>query len=93
MINNNGASISVLDLRPSDYEKKKEEPKRVQWFAVDVTLDPDTSSPNVISCGDGKQVHLGDLKKLLDNPEKFFRCICWNRQRINQREETTNSKT
>lgn len=93
MININGASISVLDLRPQDYEKKKEELKRVQWFAVDVTLDPDTSSPNVISCGDGKQVHLGDLKKLLDNPEKYFRCICWNRQRINQREETTNSKT
>lgn len=81
LINNNGVTVSVLDLRPQDYERKKAELKRVQWFAGFVTLDPDTSHPNVISCSDGMQVHTGDISKLLDNPEKFFRCFCWRGQK------------
>ncbi|XP_073336437.1 zinc finger protein RFP-like [Pagrus major] len=85
--------LDPKDLRPQDYDRKKAELKRVQQFAVDVTLDPDTSHPYVISCSDGKQVHLGVVKKkLLDDPERFFRCICWNGQRINQKEGTNNSK-
>ncbi|XP_078023708.1 E3 ubiquitin-protein ligase TRIM21-like [Epinephelus lanceolatus] len=49
--------------------------KRVQQYAVDVTLDPDTAHPNLILSGDGKQVKYGDVKKNLpDNPERFDLC-------------------
>ncbi|XP_062299954.1 E3 ubiquitin-protein ligase TRIM39-like [Scomber scombrus] len=51
--------------------------KRVQQFAVDVTLDPDTAHAAVILSDDGKQVTYGDLKKNLpDNPERFNCCFC-----------------
>ncbi|XP_059185121.1 E3 ubiquitin-protein ligase TRIM21-like [Centropristis striata] len=48
--------------------------KRVQQYAVDVTLDPDTANPYLIlSCG-GKQVKHGKVKNNLpDNPERFSR--------------------
>ncbi|XP_078138265.1 E3 ubiquitin-protein ligase TRIM39-like [Centroberyx gerrardi] len=57
-------------------EKKKlsveAELKRVQQYAVDVTLDPDTAHPYLILSDDGKQVKDGDVKKNLpDNPERF----------------------
>ncbi|XP_031168026.1 E3 ubiquitin-protein ligase TRIM21-like [Sander lucioperca] len=46
--------------------------KRVQQYAVDVTLDPDTAHPYLILSDDGKQVNLGDVRKNLpDNPERF----------------------
>ncbi|KAM4615080.1 E3 ubiquitin-protein ligase TRIM39-like [Polymixia lowei] len=46
--------------------------KRIQQYAVDVTLDPDTANPNLILSQDGKQVHYGDVNKNLpDNPERF----------------------
>ncbi|XP_030004446.1 E3 ubiquitin-protein ligase TRIM39-like [Sphaeramia orbicularis] len=46
--------------------------KRVQQFAVDVTLDPDTAHPNLILSDDGKQVKVGSLMKSLpDNPRRF----------------------
>ncbi|XP_051236991.1 E3 ubiquitin-protein ligase TRIM21-like isoform X1 [Dicentrarchus labrax] len=48
--------------------------KRVQQYAVDVTLDPDTAYPKLILSDDGKQVYCGDVKKNLpDNPERFNR--------------------
>ncbi|XP_047435551.1 nuclear factor 7, ovary-like isoform X2 [Mugil cephalus] len=51
--------------------------KRVQQYAVDVTLDPDTAHPALILSDDGKQVTHSDMKKELpDNPERFSECAC-----------------
>ncbi|XP_033491490.2 E3 ubiquitin-protein ligase TRIM21-like isoform X2 [Epinephelus lanceolatus] len=51
--------------------------KRIQQFAVDVTLDPDTAHPNLILSDDGKQVKHGDeMKNLPNNPERFDNCVC-----------------
>ncbi|XP_044198404.1 E3 ubiquitin-protein ligase TRIM21-like [Thunnus albacares] len=50
--------------------------KRVQQYAVDVTLDPDTANPHLILSDDGKQVNHGNVKKNLpDNPERFTRYV------------------
>ncbi|XP_072219508.1 E3 ubiquitin-protein ligase TRIM21-like [Leuresthes tenuis] len=49
--------------------------KRVQQYAVAVTLDPDTAQPHLILSDDGKQVHCGDVRKNLpNNPERFSQC-------------------
>ena len=51
--------------------------KRVQQYAVDVTLDPDTANSYLILSDDGKQVSHGDEKKNLpDNPERFSLSLC-----------------
>uniref|UniRef100_A0A3B3XDI0 B30.2/SPRY domain-containing protein n=1 Tax=Poecilia mexicana TaxID=48701 RepID=A0A3B3XDI0_9TELE len=51
-------------------------PPKVQRFAVDVTLDPDTAYPWLILSDDGKQVKHGDVRKNLpDNPERFSKCV------------------
>ncbi|KAL6490942.1 hypothetical protein MHYP_G00012870 [Metynnis hypsauchen] len=53
-------------------ESVSAELKRVQQFAVDVTLDADTAHPNLMLSDDGKQVRDGDTKQHLpDNPERF----------------------
>ncbi|CAI5666015.1 unnamed protein product [Oreochromis niloticus] len=49
--------------------------KRVQQYAVDVTLDPDTANSKLILSDDKKQVHCGDVRNNLpDNPERFSSC-------------------
>ncbi|KAM3872524.1 E3 ubiquitin-protein ligase TRIM21-like [Diretmus argenteus] len=49
--------------------------RRVQQYAVDVTLDPDTANSYLNLSEDGKEVNLGDVKKNLpDNPEIFSTC-------------------
>uniref|UniRef100_A0A3Q2PUP1 E3 ubiquitin-protein ligase TRIM21-like n=1 Tax=Fundulus heteroclitus TaxID=8078 RepID=A0A3Q2PUP1_FUNHE len=46
--------------------------KRVQRYAVDVTLDPDTAHPQLVLSDDGKQVKHGNVwKNLPDNPKRF----------------------
>ncbi|XP_037621719.1 E3 ubiquitin-protein ligase TRIM39-like [Sebastes umbrosus] len=52
------------------------EQKRVQQYAVDVTLDPDTAHPHLILSDDGKQVSPGKvMKNLPNNPERFSDCV------------------
>ncbi|XP_073328149.1 E3 ubiquitin-protein ligase TRIM21-like [Pagrus major] len=70
-------AVNQLEETLSKQMKKLLELKRVQQYAVDVTLDPDTAQPNLILSDDGKQVKCGDVrKKLPDNPERFDTCPC-----------------
>ncbi|XP_053189693.1 E3 ubiquitin-protein ligase TRIM21-like isoform X1 [Scomber japonicus] len=69
-------AVAQLEEMLSKQMKKlfEAELKRVQQYAVDVTLDPDTAHPNLILSADEKQVNYGDVKKNLpDNPERFTR--------------------
>uniref|UniRef100_A0A3P9D1V2 E3 ubiquitin-protein ligase TRIM21-like n=1 Tax=Maylandia zebra TaxID=106582 RepID=A0A3P9D1V2_9CICH len=65
-------------VHPPSYEGtvvRAAELQRVQQYAVDVTLDPDTAQTNLILSDDGKQVYCGDVrKKLPDNSERFSYC-------------------
>ncbi|XP_077084275.1 bloodthirsty-related gene family, member 9 [Siphateles boraxobius] len=47
--------------------------KRIQRYAVDVTLDPNKSHPELTLSEDGKQVRLGNIKH--DYCKRFDKCI------------------
>ncbi|XP_062420442.1 E3 ubiquitin-protein ligase TRIM39-like isoform X2 [Pungitius pungitius] len=71
-------AVSQLEETLSEMMKKWfAELKRVQMFAVDVTLDPETAHPLLILSDDGKQVKLGDVEKNLpNNPKRFSSWSC-----------------
>ncbi|XP_062420445.1 E3 ubiquitin-protein ligase TRIM21-like [Pungitius pungitius] len=73
-------AVSQLEETLSKKMKKwcgEAELKRVQMFAVDVTLDPETAHRRLILSDDGKQVKRGDVKKNLpNNPERFYYGFC-----------------
>ncbi|KAM9425693.1 LOW QUALITY PROTEIN: uncharacterized protein KZ484_012260 [Pholidichthys leucotaenia] len=68
-------AVAQLEETVRKWMKKKlmeAELKRVQQYAVDVTLDPETANKWLILSDDGKQVkHGNERKKLPDNPERF----------------------
>ncbi|XP_030579823.1 E3 ubiquitin-protein ligase TRIM21-like [Archocentrus centrarchus] len=72
------AVAQLEDTLRKDMKKLFEaELRRVQQYAVDVTLEPDTAHPKLILSDDGKQVHDSDVtKELPDNPERFSQCVC-----------------
>ncbi|KAM7008842.1 LOW QUALITY PROTEIN: E3 ubiquitin-protein ligase TRIM21-like [Tautogolabrus adspersus] len=70
-------AVAQLEETLSEEKKKlvQSELKRVQQYAVDVTLDPHTAHPKLILSDDGKQVHHGDVrKKVPNNPKRFSSC-------------------
>uniref|UniRef100_A0A3Q0SU39 B30.2/SPRY domain-containing protein n=1 Tax=Amphilophus citrinellus TaxID=61819 RepID=A0A3Q0SU39_AMPCI len=69
--------IKDLEKEISELMRRSSELKKIQQYAVDVTLDPDTAHAALILSDDGKKVHCGVVsKKLPDNPERFSDCVC-----------------
>ncbi|XP_078022668.1 E3 ubiquitin-protein ligase TRIM21-like isoform X2 [Epinephelus lanceolatus] len=73
-------AVSQLEETLSEQMKKLvavSELKKVQQYAVDVTLDPDTANPALILSDDGKQVKHGNVRENVpDNPERFSTAVC-----------------
>ncbi|XP_074517984.1 E3 ubiquitin-protein ligase TRIM39 [Halichoeres trimaculatus] len=69
-----GFPASVLGLGPVRAQPRI---RRVQEYAVDVTLDYNTAHPRLIVSEDLKSVRCGERHQMLpDNPERFDRVIC-----------------
>ncbi|XP_029941893.1 E3 ubiquitin-protein ligase TRIM39-like [Salarias fasciatus] len=72
-------ALSKLDttLKKELDSLKKEEMKRMQKYAVDVVLDPDTAHPNIVLSADGKRAGRGELLHVVpDIPQRFDPVIC-----------------
>ena len=72
-------AVAQLEETLSKQMKKllEAELRRVQQYAVDVTLDPDTAHPKLLLSNDGKQVNHGDVEKNLSNNPKRFSTSLW----------------
>ncbi|XP_037389858.1 E3 ubiquitin-protein ligase TRIM39-like [Pygocentrus nattereri] len=58
-------------------EMEKMKLSRIQQYAVDVTLDPDSAHCLLILSDDGTQVTFGNKQQNRpDTPERFDRCLC-----------------
>ncbi|XP_034391669.1 E3 ubiquitin-protein ligase TRIM39-like isoform X5 [Cyclopterus lumpus] len=73
-------AVSQLEETLSEKIRKlvEVELKRVQKFAVDVTLDPQTAHPILILSADRKQVRPAKVRPLClpDNPQRFSQSAC-----------------
>uniref|UniRef100_A0A3Q3EB05 Bloodthirsty-related gene family, member 2 n=1 Tax=Labrus bergylta TaxID=56723 RepID=A0A3Q3EB05_9LABR len=68
------ASLKISFLSPSLLHRLLCDPdlKKMQFHAVNLTLDPDTANPSLIVSEDGKEVKCGDRKRNVpDKPERF----------------------
>ncbi|KAM6961546.1 uncharacterized protein LKV04_020561 [Tautogolabrus adspersus] len=71
-------AVAQLEEKLSEEVKKQleSELRKVQQYAVDVTLDPDTASSCLILSNNRKQVYYGKKQDLPDNPERFSKTAC-----------------
>ncbi|XP_041795831.1 E3 ubiquitin-protein ligase TRIM21-like [Chelmon rostratus] len=72
-------AVNELQETLSEQTKKLSEVlelKRVQRFAAEVTLDPDTAQNRLILSDDGKQVYDSDVRKNLPDGPQRFDCAC-----------------
>ncbi|KAL6118348.1 uncharacterized protein ACO6RY_03164 [Pungitius sinensis] len=69
-----GFPASALEPGPFRSEPRM---RRVQEYAVDVTLDVNTAHPKLVVSEDMKSVRCGDRHQMVpDNPERFDRVVC-----------------
>lgn len=70
------AAAQLQEMLSDEIKKRLEaELKRVQQYAVDVALDPDTAHRKLFLSCDGKQVSHRDVEQNVpDNPERFSYC-------------------